>query len=31
LVREQSVEIFEVAGGALRLEALAGALSSGDD
>ncbi len=31
LVREQSVEIFEVAGGALRLEALAGALGSGDD
>jgi heme-degrading monooxygenase HmoA len=31
LVREQSVEIFEVAGGALRLEALAGALGSRDD
>jgi heme-degrading monooxygenase HmoA len=31
LVREQSVEIFEVAGGALRLEPLAGTLGSGDD
>ena len=31
LVREHSVKIFEVVGGALRLEALAGALGSGDD